>query len=450
MGETLQAISGWLGSYGYPILFLIVFAENAGLPVPGETAVLVSGLLAGQPDAKLSIFWVIPIAFVAAVLGDNLGFWLGREFARRRLEQGKRFLFLTPATLRSVEGYFDHYGVLTIFFARFVTGLRVVCALAAGTSRIPWTQFLLANAAGAAAWATAMALLGFFFGQSWDLLHKWLGRGALLMLACFVLLVGLPYLWRHLRRIPSASWDRLLRSQVWHGALAALLIVLCVSLLLFLAKRHVEPRGEEVDQTVNEWLASWPPAWGSPVATTGSYLGSLPVLGLVTVFGVLGLCYAGRPWRQSAALVWALAASEGVGLLVLALLRHKGLEAARTWTWPFGFAGLEAIRATAVYGMLGHLLARQLPRVHAWLTGGVVLLLILLVGFAVVWSQTQFLSEVLVEYAMGSLVLFLGLWGMEGYGLGPPPGPVTLPAEPAGTAAPERVPRTDPVRKPHG
>src|SRR4051812_24761528 len=138
VGETFQALIEWLSHYGYPVLFLVVFAENAGVPVPGETAVLVAGLLAGRPDPPLSILGVIAVTFVAAVLGDNLGFWLGRRWARRRLEQGKRFLFLTPATLRSVEGYFEHYGLLTIFFARFVAGLRVVAALAAGTSRMPW------------------------------------------------------------------------------------------------------------------------------------------------------------------------------------------------------------------------------------------------------------------------------------------------------------------------
>ena len=81
MEETFQALAGWLSLYGYPVLFLVVFAENAGLPVPGETAVLLAGVLAGRPDPPVTIFWVIGVTFCAAVLGDNLGFWLGGVIA---------------------------------------------------------------------------------------------------------------------------------------------------------------------------------------------------------------------------------------------------------------------------------------------------------------------------------------------------------------------------------
>ncbi len=422
MGDPFQSLVEWLSHYGYPVLFLIVFAENTGLPVPGETAVLVAGLLAGRPDPPLAIVWVIGVTVLAAVLGDNLGFWLGRRWARRRLEQGKRFLFLTPATLRAVEGYFDHYGLLTIFFARFVTGLRVVAALAAGTSRLTWTHFLLANAGGAIAWATTMALLGFFFGQSWELLHRWLGRGALLILACVVLLIGIPYLWRRLRRLPADSWERLLRSQVGQGLLAAVLIVLCLAVLLALAERHHKPFHEDEDTAIQKWVAAHRVPWLEPVAAVGSHLGSLPVLIVVVALAAGWLAYSHRPWREWAAVLWALAASEALGLLLLALIRHKHLEPARAQVWPFGFAGLEPLRVSAVYGMLAHLLWRQRP---AWGRPATVLalLLVLLVGFSVVWSREQILTEVLVEYVTGSLVLFSGFWWLEGYGLGPPAGP---------------------------
>jgi membrane-associated protein len=443
VGEFVSALVDWLGRYGYPVLFAVVFAENAGLPVPGETAVLLSGLIAGRPESHLSIVWVIVVTFVAAVLGDNLGFWLGRRWARRRLEQGKRFLFLTPQGLQSVEGYFEHYGLLTIFFARFVTGLRVVAAVAAGTSRLSWGKFLLANAAGAVAWSTTMALLGYFFGQSWELLHKWVGRGALFILACVIVLVGLPYLYRRLRRLPAGSWDRLLRSQVWQGLLAALLVVVCVALLVALYDRHAHPMGEDEafrqwaeDVGVSEWVTARRGTWVDGVATAGSYLGSLPVTAGVTALAVLGLWYAGRPGREWGAAIWALAASEGVGLLLLALIRHRGLEPARALAWPFGFAGLEPLRASAVYGMLAHLVWRHNPRWKHWAGVGAILV-ILLVGFAGIWSHAQRLTEVLVEYVAGSLVLFLGLWWLEGYGLGPRPGPT--PAEPP-AAEPARVP----------
>src|ERR1700722_5508660 len=84
-----QALTEWLGHYGYPILFALVFAESAGLPVPGETAVLAAAVLASRPDSHLRIEWVIVTTIAAAILGDNLGFWAGHRWARPRLREGK-------------------------------------------------------------------------------------------------------------------------------------------------------------------------------------------------------------------------------------------------------------------------------------------------------------------------------------------------------------------------
>jgi membrane protein DedA with SNARE-associated domain len=191
MGDLLDLILTWCDTYGYPALFAVVFLENAGVPVPGETGVLVAGFLANPASPvgpRFHLHWVIVVAVVAAVLGDNMGFWLGREWARPRLQRGARFLFLTPRALRKAEGYFARYGMWTIFFARFITGLRVVGALAAGTAGMHWPRFLVANTSGAVAWAVTMSLLGYFFGQSLQLLHKWLGRTGLILLGVVVVL----------------------------------------------------------------------------------------------------------------------------------------------------------------------------------------------------------------------------------------------------------------------
>ena len=241
MDDKFAALAGWLGHYGYPVLFALVFAESAGLPVPGETAVLAAAVLASRPDPAMKIEWVIVTVIAAAVLGDNLGFWAGHRWARPRLRSGQRFMFLTPQALQTVEGYFAHYGAMTVAIARFIAGLRVVAALAAGTSGMAWPRFLLANLVGAVAWGVTMSLLGYFFGQSWEALHHWMGRGALIIVACVVLIVGVPYLWRRLRRMPAESWNRLLGARVWEGAVAATLVVVCVTLLVALAERHEGP-----------------------------------------------------------------------------------------------------------------------------------------------------------------------------------------------------------------
>src|SRR5437764_558530 len=104
MGELLEYLNTYLRTYGYPVLFVGVMLENAGVPVPGETAVLLAGFLASAVGNRLfDIRMVIALTVLAATLGDNLGYWLGRRWARPRLQQGKRFLFLTPRTLQMAE-----------------------------------------------------------------------------------------------------------------------------------------------------------------------------------------------------------------------------------------------------------------------------------------------------------------------------------------------------------
>lgn len=169
--------------HGYWVLGLIVLLENAGIPVPGETALLAAGYLT-SPDGgvRLHLWPVIGISFLAAIVGDNLGFWVGRRVARPRLAMGKRFLFLTPARMVVAEGYFEKYGALTVFFARFVTGLRVVAGPAAGASGMRWPRFLVANAAGAMCWAVAIALVGHFAGHAWEAMRDQLGHAAWVVL----------------------------------------------------------------------------------------------------------------------------------------------------------------------------------------------------------------------------------------------------------------------------
>ncbi|MFL5244310.1 MAG: DedA family protein [Gemmataceae bacterium] len=200
MEDAFQFFKDGLAQYGYPILFCGVMLENAGIPVPGETAVLAAGFLASPAgDEIFNLAFVIPIAFIAAVVGDNIGFCLGHRFARPWLLRGQRFLFLTPRMLEIAERYFDRYGLWTIFFARFITGLRVVGAMAAGTAGMSWPRFLVANALGALLWALVMSLLGYFFGHSWRLLHTWLGWGGWVLLA-ILLFGGVFYYWYRIRR----------------------------------------------------------------------------------------------------------------------------------------------------------------------------------------------------------------------------------------------------------
>lgn len=414
MSDPFQTFAEQYAVYGYPVLFGGVLLENAGIPVPGETAVLVAGFLSSPAGGShFHIVLVILFTVVAAVLGDNLGFWLGQRWARPRLQRGGRFLFLTPKALELAEGYFARFGLWTIFFARFITGLRVVGALAAGTAGMPWPRFLLANAAGALAWATSMALLGYFFGHSWHLLHKWLGRGGLIILGCVVVLAALPYLLRRLHQMPL-GWERWARSQVWQGVLVALLEVVCLAVLV--SRAH----GREltaIDREIQEWLQTREPSPADTLAAGGLLVGSLPLLVILVAGIVAWRRHRGRPWRENAAVLWALVASETAGLLLVGVLRLRHIEPIRAEVWPFGFAGLVPLRAFSVLGMIAYLIHRQ-HRLYGRLAGALAALLILWAGFSVVWAQEQVFTEMLLEWAAGALVLFAGMWWLEGYGPG--------------------------------
>ena len=180
--------------------------ENAGLPVPGETAVLVAGFLCSDAGKEfvgshasphqLHLPAVIVLTIMAAILGDNLGYWIGRRFARPRLQLRERFLFLTPQLLENFEVYFHRFGTWTIFFARFIAVLRVVGAMAAGTAGMPWRRFLMANAAGACVWAVVVSLVGFFSGEYLPTVAKWLGRSGMIALVALIVAGVVFYCWR--------------------------------------------------------------------------------------------------------------------------------------------------------------------------------------------------------------------------------------------------------------
>lgn len=188
MPDTLRAFTDIYAAYGCWVLFFGVMLENAGVPIPGETALLAAGFLASPAGGgMLHLCPVIAVAAAGAVIGDNIGYWVGREFARKRIEAGQRFLFLTPRRVERAERYFDRYGAATVFFGRFVALLRIVAGPAAGVAGMAWWRFALANAAGAVVWATAIGLVGYYAGGAWDVLHRWLGRGAWALAGVIVL-----------------------------------------------------------------------------------------------------------------------------------------------------------------------------------------------------------------------------------------------------------------------
>jgi membrane protein DedA with SNARE-associated domain len=173
--------------YGYGVVFVGVFLENAGVPVPGETALLAGAALAHF--GRLSLGWVIAAAIAGATLGDNLGFLVGRRGGRTLAERYGRRVGLTRKRLDQFDRFFERHGGRTVFIARFITGLRVFGAVLAGASGLRWPTFLFYNAAGAVVWATAVAIAGYVLGESWDVLERWVGRSSVIALAAIAIIV---------------------------------------------------------------------------------------------------------------------------------------------------------------------------------------------------------------------------------------------------------------------
>jgi len=197
--NSLQLIEQYMLAYGYWAVFFGVMLENAGVPVPGETILLIAGYFASTGEFHVGL--VMLIAATGAVVGDNIGFAIGHHYGRNFLLKVGRFFFLTPKRLAHMENYFERHGNKTILVARFITGLRVFAALLAGASKMPWRVFIVFNMAGAVLWSVVITMLGYLFGQSLPLLIKWVGRSGTILLICAI--VGGLIIWRvrkHRRR----------------------------------------------------------------------------------------------------------------------------------------------------------------------------------------------------------------------------------------------------------
>ncbi|MHB8241341.1 MAG: DedA family protein [Solirubrobacteraceae bacterium] len=150
--------------FGYPLLFLIVMSESGGVPVPGETALITAAVLASQ--GKLKIELVVALAAGGAIVGDNLGYLIGRKGGRWLLERPGPFLRQRKQVLLTGQPFFDRHGPKAVFFGRFVLGLRVWASWLAGATHMHWRSFVLWNALGGITWATAIGVIAYSLGHS--------------------------------------------------------------------------------------------------------------------------------------------------------------------------------------------------------------------------------------------------------------------------------------------
>ena len=184
-----------VAQYGYGVVAAAVAIESIGIPFPGETVLIGAAIYAGTTH-RLQIGWVIAAAVLGAVVGDNIGFWIGRDLGYPVMLRYGRFVRLTEPRIKLGQYLFLRHGGKVVFFGRFIALLRTLAAFLAGANRMPWERFLVFNVLGGVVWAGCYGIGAYWLGRAF---HRLLGPAGLVLLAAFIVAVigGLFLLRRH-------------------------------------------------------------------------------------------------------------------------------------------------------------------------------------------------------------------------------------------------------------
>jgi membrane protein DedA with SNARE-associated domain len=177
----LQSLAPLLNSYGYFAIGGLITLEDFGVPAPGETVLIAGAVYAGA--GRLSIVAVGIVGFLAAIVGDNIGYAIGRFGGRALVLRYGRYVFITEKRLAAAEAFFNRHGGKIVTVARFIEGLRQANGIIAGISGMHWLKFLAFNALGAALWVGAWTSAGYFAGQHIGTIYSYANRYSLYLLA---------------------------------------------------------------------------------------------------------------------------------------------------------------------------------------------------------------------------------------------------------------------------
>jgi membrane protein DedA with SNARE-associated domain len=198
---VLHSLEPTLNHYGYLAVAGLVLIEDFGVPVPGETILILAAVYAGT--GRLDIMLVALLGFCGAVLGDNIGFAIGHFGGRPLIERYGRYIFLTPERIEKATGFFERHGGWIIIVARFIEGLRQANGIIAGISGIHWAKFLLFNAFGAALWVAVWTSVGYFSQSHINTIYDTASRYSTYVAIAFGVLV-VAYIARRVIRVRRA------------------------------------------------------------------------------------------------------------------------------------------------------------------------------------------------------------------------------------------------------
>jgi membrane protein DedA with SNARE-associated domain/membrane-associated phospholipid phosphatase len=399
----MPVLSDLISHYGYIVLGLAVFLESAGVPVPGETALLSASFVAQR--GSLSLAWVIAIASIAGILGDNAGYLAGRRFGRTLVERHGRLIRLTPERLAAIDTFFQRHGAKTVFLARFMTGLRVFAALFAGITNVPWRRFFLFNALGGVTWAVLFGLVGYFFGQTWHAIHRWVGRAGIFLAAALVAVFLIRRYWRSVAVMVAEHVSVEVRREL--ASIAATLGTL--GLFVDIAEDVVDHHSTSFDRAVSLGLHGLDSPFMDVAMRVFSFVGSAPIVALVVLAVVLWALRRGDRWAAGVLVASSILDEAVNALLKFAFRRPRpSLFVEIAQLHSYSFPSGHAMAAVAVCGMCAAVAARLHPPASRSLLAATTVLA-LLIGVSRVFLGVHWPTDVLAGYAAGAFLLLLGI-----------------------------------------
>jgi membrane protein DedA with SNARE-associated domain len=197
LGQLVGRLEHLIQAYGVAAVMTMVALEALGAPLPGETLLIFAAVMAGRGDMSLPA--LLFFAWVGSVLGDNVGYWIGRKLGRAAVSRYGARIGLTAARLEAVEAIFARYGAATVAFARFVNVLRQLNGIVAGTLGMAWPRFLMFNALGAALWVALWVLGAFYLAEHMSSIMLLARRGWIVAGVVIAVLIAFALLLRRQR-----------------------------------------------------------------------------------------------------------------------------------------------------------------------------------------------------------------------------------------------------------
>lgn len=397
------------------ITALLAYLECAaflGVLAPGETFVAFAGFLASQELLRLEI--LIPVVIAAAVLGDVTGYFLGRIYGRQFLYSSHRFLRIPRTYIENAESFFARHGGKTVLLARFIGFLRALAPFLCGASRTHFGQFILFDLVGASLWAIAVSLGGYYLGESYQLVERYIGRAGLLLVLAAVA-IYLAYRLIEQPGLIAIGVRALLKKEVIFSAwfLAA------ATLFVLTAADAVEHRTGDFDTAVSMFLVSIRNPALDYLAMFFSALGSLPVVAVFVVIVFAALASQRRRFEAylfSSSVILAVVLSY-ILKYAFHIDRPESINVIKT-PLTYSFPSGHAVAASIIFWILGWMILREfrgLRRGYAV----VLFVLPLLVGLSRVYLGVHWMSDVLGGYTLSFMVfsvwayIYERRWGGE-------------------------------------